>query len=70
MRNLHLSIVQELARFETQQELEEAIGEILDLLEVITEWRLLAREGDNLDIAETKESPRVNPFEGRILWSS
>ena len=70
MRELHLSILQELAGMETRQELEEAIREILDLLEEITDWRLLAQEGDNLETPVAKEFPGINPFEGRILWSS
>ncbi len=68
MRKLHLSILQELARLETQQELEEAIVEILDLLEEITDRRLAPKEEDNLEMPVAK--PRVNPFEGRVLWSS
>ena len=68
MRKLRLSILQELARLETQQELEEAIVEILDLLEGITDWMLATEEEDNIEIPAAK--PTVNPFEGQILWTS
>ena len=68
MRKLHLSILQELSRLESQQELEEAIVEILDLLEGITDWRLAPEEEDHLEIPVAK--PRVNPFEGQIIWTS
>ena len=64
MRKLHLSIIQELARLETRQERELAIREILDLLEDITDGKLLPEEGDSPD------KRGVNPFEGQILWSS
>lgn len=57
MRELHLSILQELARLETRPEREEAIREILDLLDNIVDGRLLPEEEDN-------------PFQGLILWSS
>ena len=69
MRKLHLSILQEFARLETRQELEEAILEILDLLDGIMDGRLPLQEEDNLDIPTAKEFPHINPFEGRILWS-
>ena len=69
MRKLHLSLLQELARFETQQELEEAILEILDLLDEIMDSRLPPQEEENLEIPVAKEFPNVNPFAGRILWS-
>ena len=68
MRKLHLSILQELSRLETRQELEEAIEEILDLLEEITDWRLAPKEEDNPEMSVAK--PRVNPFDGQIMWSS
>lgn len=57
MRELHLSILQELACLETRPEREEAIREILDLLDNIVDGRLLPEEEDN-------------PFQGLILWSS
>ena len=69
MRKLHLSILRELARLETQKELEEAILEILNLLDGVMDGRLPPQEGDNLDILTAKEFPHINPFEGRILWS-
>ena len=69
MRKLHL-ILQQLARMEKQQELEEAIAEVqrrIDLLEeVMLSWRLPAEE----EADHAKEFHNVNPFEGRILWSS
>ncbi len=68
MRKLHLCILQELSRLETRQELEVAIVEILDLLEGITDWRLAPEEEDNLEIPVAQ--PRVNPFEGQIIWTS
>ncbi len=68
MGKLHLCILQELARLETQQELEEAIVEILDLLEGITDWRLSPAEEDDPQLPVAK--PRINPFEGQIMWSS
>ena len=64
MQKLHLKILQELARLETRREREEAIREILNLLEDITDGKLLPEEGDNLGIG------KVNPFECLILWSS
>lgn len=54
-----MSIIQELARLETRLERELAIREILDLLEDITDGKLLPEEGDTAK----------NPFEGHILWS-
>ena len=62
MRRLHLSILQELGRLETQKEREEAIREILNLLEDITDGKLLSEEGEN------SGKGKVNPFEGLILW--
>ncbi len=60
MQRLHLRILQELARLETRIEREEAITEILDLLEEVVDGKLLL---------EQEDSARVNPFEGQILWS-
>ena len=68
MRKLHLSILRELAHLETRQEVEETMLEILDLLEEIMDGRLSPKEEDNLETPVAK--PRVNPFEGQILWSS
>ncbi len=68
MQKLHLSILQELARLETQQELEEAILEILDLLDGVMDGRQPPQEGDNPEIPTAKGFPQINPFEGRILW--
>ncbi len=64
MRELHLSILQELARLETRREREEAIREILDLLDDIVDGKLLPEEGDNQGTGE------INPLEGHILWSN
>ena len=78
MKNLHLSLLQELARVETQQGLEEAIAELqkrIDVLEEVLSWRMSAEEEDDLKIPRqygylvAKEFHDVNPFEGRILWS-
>jgi hypothetical protein len=44
-------------------EREEAIGEIIDLLEEVVDGKLLLEKEDNAD------NRRVNPFEGQILWS-
>ena len=63
MQRLHLMILQELARLETRMEREEAITEILDLLEEAADGKLLLEQEDS---AETR---KVNPFEGQILWS-
>ena len=63
MQRLHLRILQELARLETKMEREEAIGEIIDLLEEVVDGKLLLEKEDNAD------NRRVNPFEGQILWS-
>ncbi len=68
LQKLHLSILQELARLETQQELEEAILEILNLLDGVMDGRLPPQEEDNLDTPTAKEFPHINPFEGGILW--
>ncbi len=79
MRNLHLSLLQELARMETQQGVEEAIAELqerIDVLEEVLSWRMSAEEEDDLKIPRqygflvAKEFHNVNPFEGRILWSN
>ncbi len=78
MRNLHLSLLRELARMETQQGLEEAIAELqkrIDVLEEVLAWRMSAEEEDDLKIPRqygflaAKEFHNVNPFEGPILWS-
>ena len=63
MQRLHLRILQEMARLETKKEREEAITEILNLLEDIADGKLLPEEGEN------PGTGKVNPFEGRILWS-
>ena len=63
MQRLHIRILQELARLETKLEREEAITEILDLLEEVVDGKLLAQQ------EASPEMRRVNPFEGRILWS-
>ena len=60
MKRLHLRILQELVHLETRIEREEAITEILDLLERVVDGKLLL---------EQEDSARVNPFEGEILWS-
>ncbi len=60
MQRLHLMILQELVRLETRLEREEAITELLDLLEKVVDGKLLL---------EQEDSARVNPFEGQILWS-
>ena len=79
MRNLHLSLLQELARMETQEGVEEAIAELqkrIDVLEEVLSWRMSAAEEDDLKIPRqygflvAKEFHDVNPFEGRILWSN
>ncbi len=64
MRRLHLRILEELARFETKEERNEAITEILDLLDEVTDGKLLPEKGKDQGTA------KVNPFEGQILWSS
>lgn len=77
MRNLHLSLLQELARLETRQDLEEAIAEVqrrIDLLEEVPPGKLPAVETDHRVACQygfltAKEFHKVNPFEGRILWS-
>ena len=63
MQRLHIRILQELARLETKLEREEAITEIIDLLEEVVDGKLLLEQEDNTD------TRRVNPFEGQILWS-
>ena len=78
MWELYLSILQQLARLETQHDLEEAIAEVqrrIDLLEEVPSWRLPAVETDHrvawqYGFLMAKEFHNVNPFEGRILWSS
>ena len=63
MQRLHIKILQELARLETKMEREEAITEILDLLEEVVDGKLLTEQGASPEIRG------VNPFEGHILWS-
>ena len=78
MRNLHLSLLQEIARMETQQGLEEAIAELqkrIDVLEEVLSWRISEKEDDQriprqYGFLVAKEFHNVNPFEGRILWSN
>ncbi len=79
MRNLHVSLLQELARMETQQGVEEAIAELqkrIDVLEEVLLWRMSAEEEDDLKIPRqygflvAKEFHNVDPFEGHILWST
>ncbi len=79
MRNLHLSLLQELARMETQQGFEEAIAELqkrIDVLEEVLSWRVSAEEEGDLKIPRqygflvAKEFHNANPFKGRILWSN
>ena len=62
MQRLHLRILQELARLETRIEREEAITEILDLLEEVVDGNLLLEQEDAAKMRS------VNPFEGQILW--
>ena len=57
MQSLHLRILQELARLETRIEREEAITEILDLLEEVVDGKLLLEQEDSAEMR------RVNPFE-------
>ncbi len=63
MYRLHIMILQELARLETKKEREEAITEILDLLEELVDGKNLPEKEDSA------EDRRVNPFDGQILWS-
>ncbi len=79
MKNLHLSLLQELARMETQPGVEEAIAELqkrIDVLEEVLSWRMSAEEEDDLKMPRqygflvAKEFHNVNPFEGRILWGN
>ncbi len=63
MQRLHIRILQELARLETKLEREEAITELLDLLEKVVDGKILPEQDDSA------EDHRVNPFEGQILWS-
>ena len=62
MRNLNLTILQELARLETAAERKAVIREILELLEEFVDAKLVLEEED-------AEIHGVNPFECRILWS-
>ena len=62
MLRLHLTILQELARLETEEERHEAITGMLNLLEDIMDGRLL------LDVGDDPEMRLVNPFEGELLW--
>ena len=59
MLELHLSIIQGLARLETRRARNEAISEILDLLEDIVDGKL----------PPDLNRRAVNPFEGQILWA-
>ena len=61
MVELHLSIIQGLARLETRRERDEAIEGILNLLEDIVDGKLPTKEEDSLARCG------VNPFEGQIL---
>ena len=79
MWELYLSLLQQLARMETQQDLGEAIAEVqrrIDLLEEVLAWKLPAKEEADPELPwqyeflMAKEFHNVNPFEGRILWSS
>ena len=79
MWELYLSLLQQLARMETQHDLKEAIAEVqrrINLLEEVLSWRVPPQEGQRLEIPRqtgflvAKEFHQVNPFEGRILWSS
>jgi len=79
MRKLHLSLLQELARMETQQGVEEAIAELqkrIEILEEVLSGRMSEEEEDGQKIPRqygflvAKEYHNVNPFEGRMLWSS
>ncbi len=63
MQRLHLRILQELARLETRMERDEAIAEIIDLLEEVVDGKLLLEQEDSTD------TRGINPFEGQILWS-
>ena len=63
MRELHLSILQELARLEPEEEREAAIMGILNLLEDIMDGKLL------LEVADIPEMRMVIPFEVQILWN-
>jgi len=63
MQRLHIRILQELARLETRMERDEAITEIIDLLEEVVDGKLLLKQEDSTDMR------RVNPFDGQILWS-
>ena len=63
MQRLHIRILQELARLETKLEREEAITEIIDLLEEVVDGKLLLEQEASAEIRG------VNPFEGQILWS-
>lgn len=79
MRNLHLRLLQELARMETEQSDEEAIAELqkrIDALDEVLSWGMSPDEADDLKIPRqyayllAKEYHNVNPFEGQILWSN
>ncbi len=63
MQSLHIRILQELARLETKWEREEAITEIIDLLEEVVDGKLIPEQEVSAAMS------RVNPFEGQILWS-
>ncbi len=63
MQRLHLRILQELARLETKLEREEAITEILNLLEEVVDGKLIPQKEDSTEMRG------ISPFEGQILWS-
>ena len=79
MWELYLCLLQQLARMETEQGLEEAIAEVqrrIGLVEEVLSWRLPEVDKDGLAIPRqygflvAKEFHDVDPFAGRILWSS
>ena len=69
MKELHLKILQELARLKTKKEREEAITEILNLLDDIMDGKLLPEQEGSSGTPVAKELQDGNPFDGRILWS-
>ena len=65
MRDLHLSLFQELARMETQQGLEAAIAELqkrINVLEEVLAWRSSAEEEDGLKIP--RQYGFLNQYQG------
>ena len=50
MQRLHIRILQELAHLETKREREEAITEILELLEEVVDGKLLPEQGASAEI--------------------